>query len=31
MYGHSRLRELAFGGVTRALLTEMTLPVFMVH
>jgi nucleotide-binding universal stress UspA family protein len=31
MYGHSRMRELAFGGVTRALLTEMTLPVFMVH
>jgi nucleotide-binding universal stress UspA family protein len=31
MYGHSRLRELAFGGVTRTLLTEMTLPVFMVH
>ena len=31
MFGHSRLRELAFGGVTRALLAEMTLPVFMVH
>ena len=31
MYGHSRLHELAFGGVTRSLLTEMTLPVFMVH
>ena len=31
MYGHSRLRELAFGGVTRSLLTEMTLPVFMMH
>ena len=31
MYGHSRLRELAFGGVTRSLLTEMTIPVFMVH
>jgi nucleotide-binding universal stress UspA family protein len=31
MYGHSRLRELAFGGVTRSLLTEMTLPVFMTH
>jgi nucleotide-binding universal stress UspA family protein len=31
MYGHSRLRELAVGGVTRSLLTEMTIPVFMVH
>ena len=31
MYGHSRLRELAFGGVTRSLLTEMTIPVLMVH
>jgi nucleotide-binding universal stress UspA family protein len=31
MYGHSRLHELAFGGVTRSLLAEMTLPVFMVH
>jgi nucleotide-binding universal stress UspA family protein len=31
MYGHSRLHELAFGGVTRSLLSEMTLPVFMVH
>lgn len=29
MYGHSRLRELAFGGVTRSLLTEMTLPVLL--
>ena len=31
MYGHSRLHELAFGGVTRSLLAEMTVPVFMVH
>lgn len=31
MYGHSRLREQVFGGVTRSLLTEMTLPVFMAH
>jgi nucleotide-binding universal stress UspA family protein len=31
MYGHSRLRQQMFGGVTRSLLTEMTLPVFMSH
>ena len=31
MYGHSRMRELVFGGVTRSLLTEMTVPVFMMH
>jgi nucleotide-binding universal stress UspA family protein len=31
MYGHSRLREVVFGGVTRSLLTEMTIPVFMAH
>jgi nucleotide-binding universal stress UspA family protein len=30
-YGHSRLREFAFGGVTRDLLTEMTLPVLLSH
>ena len=30
-YGHSRLRELAFGGVTRNLLGEMTVPVLMSH
>lgn len=30
-YGHSRLRELAFGGVTRTLLTTMTVPVFLSH
>jgi len=31
MYGHSRVREMVFGGVTRSLLTEMTIPVFMSH
>ena len=31
MYGHSPLRERAFGGVTRSLLTEMTVPVLMAH
>ena len=31
MYGHSRLREMVFGGVTRSLLAEMTVPVFMAH
>lgn len=31
MYGHSRFREFAFGGVTRGLLAHMTLPVFMSH
>jgi nucleotide-binding universal stress UspA family protein len=30
-YGHSRLRELAFGGVTRHVLREMTLPVLFSH
>jgi nucleotide-binding universal stress UspA family protein len=30
-YGHSRLREFAFGGATRHLLETMTVPVFMVH
>jgi nucleotide-binding universal stress UspA family protein len=30
-YGHSRARELVFGGVTRTLLSEMTAPVFMSH
>ena len=30
-YGHSRLREMVLGGVTRTLLREMTLPVFMSH
>ncbi len=30
-YGHSRLREFAFGGVTRHLLAHMTVPVLMSH
>lgn len=30
-YGHSRARELAFGGVTRSMLGEMTVPVLMSH
>jgi nucleotide-binding universal stress UspA family protein len=30
-YAHSRMRELAFGGVTRTMLGEMTVPVLMSH
>ncbi len=30
-YGHSRLRELVLGGVTRHLLRHMTVPVLMSH
>jgi len=30
-YGHSRFRELVLGGVTRTLLQQMTLPLFMSH
>jgi nucleotide-binding universal stress UspA family protein len=30
-YGHSRLREMVLGGVTRRLLQSMTLPVLMSH
>ncbi|MEO1161385.1 MAG: universal stress protein [Pseudomonadota bacterium] len=30
-YGHSRLREFVFGGVTRTLLQNMTAPVLMSH
>jgi nucleotide-binding universal stress UspA family protein len=30
-YGHSRLREFVLGGVTRSILTSMTLPVLMSH
>ena len=30
-YGHSRLRELALGGVTRTMLQEMTVPVLLSH
>lgn len=30
-YGHSRLREMLLGGVTRSLLRQMTVPVLMSH
>src|ERR1700704_5643506 len=30
-YGHSRLREIILGGVTREMLKSMTVPVFMSH
>jgi nucleotide-binding universal stress UspA family protein len=30
-YGHSRLRELVLGGVTRQLFQQMTVPVLMSH
>jgi nucleotide-binding universal stress UspA family protein len=30
-YGHSRMRELIFRGVTRTLLTSMTVPIFLSH
>jgi nucleotide-binding universal stress UspA family protein len=30
-YGHSRLRELIMGGVTRYILGHMDLPVLMSH
>lgn len=30
-YGHSRFREMAFGGVTRHMLRETTIPVFFSH
>jgi nucleotide-binding universal stress UspA family protein len=30
-YGHSRVRELLLGGVTRSILESMTLPVLMSH
>ena len=30
-YGHSRLREAIFGGTTRSILSEATVPVFMTH
>jgi nucleotide-binding universal stress UspA family protein len=30
-YGHSRTRELVLGGVTRDMLRDMTIPVFMSH
>jgi nucleotide-binding universal stress UspA family protein len=31
LYGHSRMHEMVFGGVTRSLLAEMTVPVLMAH
>jgi hypothetical protein len=30
-YGHSRLREFVLGGVTRELLSSMTIPTLMAH
>jgi nucleotide-binding universal stress UspA family protein len=30
-YGHSRLREVVFGGVTRSMLSSCDIPVLMVH
>jgi nucleotide-binding universal stress UspA family protein len=30
-YGHSRMRELVLGGVTRTMLESMTVPVLMSH
>ena len=30
-YGHARIRELWLGGVTRDLLTSMTVPVLLSH
>ena len=30
-YGHNRLREMVFGGATRDVLSEMTVPVLMTH
>jgi nucleotide-binding universal stress UspA family protein len=30
-YGHSRLREIVFGGVSRTIFKEMTVPVLMTH
>ena len=30
-YGHSRLREMALGGVTRHLIKHMTAPTLMAH
>jgi nucleotide-binding universal stress UspA family protein len=30
-YGHARVRELILGGVTRTMLEEMTVPLFLSH
>ena len=31
IYGHSRMREMVLGGVSRTLLASMTVPIFMSH
>jgi nucleotide-binding universal stress UspA family protein len=31
IYGHSRMREMVLGGVSRTLLRSMTVPVVMAH
>ena len=31
VYGHSRLRELVLGGVSRDIFQRMTVPVLMAH
>jgi len=31
LYGHSRLREMVLGGVSRTMLSTMTVPVLMTH
>ncbi|XUX13735.1 universal stress protein (plasmid) [Aminobacter sp. BA135] len=30
-YGHSRLREKLFGGVTKSMLNDLSMPVLMAH
>ena len=30
-YGHSRLREMILGGVTREILRKMSVPILMAH
>ncbi len=30
-YGHSRLREMVLGGVTRSVLADADVPVFLMH
>ncbi len=30
-YGHSRLREMVLGGVTRSVLSDADIPVFLMH
>ena len=31
VYGHSRIREMVLGGVSRTLLSSMTVPVLLAH